>query len=87
PGGVAGATSGRGGAGASTGPSASASANGLAGIEGGSGQQQNTRPVGFNGPSVPGLGALPALVLLAALVVPPTVMVVNRWIRARGQKA
>jgi phosphate transport system substrate-binding protein len=86
PGGVAGATNGGRGSGASAGPSASAGANGLGTVAGGSGQQQNTRPVGFNGPSVPGLGVLPALVLLAALVIPPTVMVVNRWIRARGQK-
>jgi phosphate transport system substrate-binding protein len=84
-GGVAAITSGRRGS-ASAGPSASASAGagGLGADAGGTGRQQNTRPVGFSGPGVPSLGVLPALVLLAALVLPPAVMAVRRWIRERG---
>ncbi|WP_285696004.1 substrate-binding domain-containing protein [Actinomadura sp. NBRC 104412] len=87
PGGVDGATSG---GRNSAGPSASATAGsgsgagaGLGTVAGGSGRQQNAKPVGFNGPGVPGLGPLPALVLIGALVVPPAVMAIRNRNRAR----
>jgi phosphate transport system substrate-binding protein len=90
-GGVAAATNGgKGGKNtASTGPSAGAGtgASALGTVAGGSGRQQDTKPVSFNGPAVPGLGLLPALVLLAMVAAPPTVMVINRWIRRRGLRA
>jgi phosphate transport system substrate-binding protein len=85
-GGVAAATNGgkaQASAGASATPSASTTgANGLGTIGGGSGKSQGIRPVSFNGPSIPGLGVLPTLVLLATLVIPPAVMGVRRWIDA-----
>lgn len=80
PGGVAAATNGK-----AKGPSASKSATAGTGLGGlnnyGNGRQQNAKPVSFSGPNVRGLGWLPALALLAIIVVPPAALAVRRWIR------
>ncbi|MFC5751757.1 substrate-binding domain-containing protein [Actinomadura rugatobispora] len=69
------------GAGATAGAGAGAGGPGTTGPGTGTGQSRGARPVGFNGPASPGLGALPVLVLLLTLAVPPAVIAA---VRRRG---